>query len=116
MGVSKGVSNLSRSAGVEASANRRVLNKVRSDAEIRAFITKSKAGKATKNKLFDGGALYLTLTPAGTPVWRVKYRLGGKEGVYAVGIYPAITLNAARDEREAVKALLRNGRDPVQNR
>lgn len=56
------------------------------------------------------------MTPAGTPIWRVKYRLGGKERVFAIGSYPAVSLEAARAEREKLKALLREGRDPVQAR
>ncbi|HEX2332336.1 MAG TPA: integrase arm-type DNA-binding domain-containing protein [Burkholderiales bacterium] len=104
---------------MENAINRRVLNKL-TDVKIRAFITKARTGKAPVAKLSDGGALYIMLTPAGTPVWRVKYRVKAnevlKERVYAVGKYPAISLEQARAERDAIKALLREGRDPVQAR
>ena len=30
-------------------------------------------------KHFDGGGLYLEITPAGGRYWRLKYRFGGKE-------------------------------------
>jgi hypothetical protein len=40
---------------------------------VQAFIKKARAGRAATKKLADGGGLYLTLTPAGTPVWRFKY-------------------------------------------
>ena len=93
----------------------RAINKL-SDVKIRAFITKCRAGKATAKKLSDGAGMFLMLTPAGTPVWRIKYRLGGKERLYAVGTYPDISLEAARAQREALKAHLREGRDPVQAR
>jgi integrase len=66
--------------------------------------------------LSDGGGMYLTVTPAGTPAWRVKYRLSGKERLYSIGTYPAISLEAARAEREIIKAHLRAGRDPVKER
>jgi integrase len=99
----------------EAKVGARAINKL-TDLKIKSFISKSKAGKAQKRKLADGGGLYLTLTPAGTPVWRVKYRLGGKEGLYAVGVYPEISLDAARAERAGIKTQLRQGRDPVQAR
>jgi integrase len=49
-------------------------------------------------------------------VWRVKYRYGGVERLYSIGPYPAITLEAARAERDAVRAQLRDGIDPVQAR
>jgi integrase len=84
-----------------------------SDRAVRAFVAKRRAGQAVPTKLSDGGGLYLMMTPAGTAVWRLKYRLGGKEKLYAVGVYPGVGLEAARAEREAVKAYLREGRDPV---
>jgi len=45
---------------------------------------------------FDGAGLYLELTPAGGKCWRMKYRHGGKEKRLAFGVYPAVTLKAAR--------------------
>jgi hypothetical protein len=63
------------------------------DRAVRAFIAKSKAGLAPRKKLTDGGGLYLTLTATGTPVWRVKYRIGPPnqlvERVYSVGPVPS---------------------------
>lgn len=93
----------------------RATNKL-TDLKIRSFITKRRAGKAATAKLSDGGGMYLTITPAGTPAWRVKYRLGGKERLYAIGTYPGIGLEAARIERDVIKAQLRAGRDPVRER
>jgi integrase len=92
-----------------------MINKL-TDLAIRSFIGKSTGGKATTTKLSDGGGLYLMVTPAGTAVWRVKYRFTGKERLFSAGTYPAVTLEAARAQREKVKALLRDGRDPVQTR
>lgn len=93
----------------------RAINKL-TDLKIRSFITKSKAGKAPLTKLSDGGGMYLSITPAGTPVWRLKYRLSGKERLYAIGIYPSISLEAARAERASIKARIRQGHDPVKSR
>ena len=76
-------------------------------------MAKRRAGENVATKLSDGGGLFLTHTPAGTPVWRLKYRLGGKERLYAIGTYPEVGLEAARSSRESVKTLLREGRDPV---
>jgi hypothetical protein len=33
-------------------------------------------------KLFDGGGLFLLVTPAGQRYWRFKYRFAGKEKLY----------------------------------
>lgn len=99
--------------GIENSGGIRALNRL-SDRAVKAFIAKARAGTRTKRKLSDGGGLYLTVTPAGTPVWRIKYRIGDKEKVYAAGVYPDVTLEKARVERALVKEHLRSGRDPVQ--
>lgn len=93
----------------------RGLNKL-SDLRIQAFIRKAKQGVAPSRRLTDGGGLYLAITPAGTPVWRVKYRFSGRERVYAAGVYPAVSLEEARSARDRVKGCLKVGQDPVQAR
>jgi len=42
-------------------------------------------------RLFDGGGLYLEVSPAGGKLWRFKYRFGGKEKRQALGKYPEVT-------------------------
>lgn len=86
------------------------------DKAVRAFVARAKAGTAQKGKLFDGEGLYLLVTAAGTPVWRLKYRHGGKERVLALGVYPTVGLASARGAREAARDQLRDGRDPMQAR
>ena len=39
-------------------------------------------------KLSNGGGLYLQVTPAGGKLWRLKYRVGGKEKLLSIGKYP----------------------------
>ena len=87
-----------------------------SDRGIRSFIGKARVGTAAKGKLSDGGGLYLTLTPNGTPVWRLKYRIAGKEKLYSIGVFPDVGLDAARTQREVVKGQLREGLDPLKTR
>ena len=55
-------------------------------------------------KLSDGGGLQVWIMPNGSKLWRLAYRFDGKQLLMAVGSYPAITLAAARDKREAAKA------------
>jgi integrase len=86
------------------------------DRGIRAYLVRARVGKAPTKKLSDGGGLYITLTPAGTAVWRIKFRYDGKERLYSPGIFPSVSLEAARAAREVVKAYLREGRDPLQAR
>ena len=63
-------------------------------------------------KLFDGGGLFLHVTPAGQRYWRLKYRFAGKEKLLAIGVYPEVGLKEARDRREDAKRLLGEGVDP----
>ena len=67
-------------------------------------------GKALK--LFDGGGLFLLVSPAGGKLWRLKYRFQGKEKLLAIGAYPDISLKDARKRRDEAKELLAKGVDP----
>ena len=40
------------------------------------------------SKLFDGGGLFLLVTPSGGKWWRLKYRNGGKEKLLSLGNLP----------------------------
>lgn len=67
-------------------------------------------------RLFDGGGLYLEISPAGGKWWRLKYRFDGKEKRLSLGVYPDISLKEARDRRDAARKLLADGVDPGANR
>ena len=47
-------------------------------------------------KLADSGGLYLFVSPSGSKLWRYKFRIAGKENVFAIGEYPALSLQDAR--------------------
>ena len=67
-------------------------------------------------RLFDGGGLYLEVSPSGGKWWRLKYRFGGKEKRLSLGVYPGVSLKDARDRRDASRKLLADGIDPSENR
>lgn len=67
-------------------------------------------------KLFDGGGLFLLVTPSGGKWWRLKYRFGGKEKLISLGVYPDTTLLEARSRRAEAKKLLSEGIDPAEAR
>jgi integrase len=69
--------------------------------------------KANPYKLADGGGMFLYITPAGGRSWRLKYRFGGKEKLMTFGLYPSVTLEDARKQRDAAKAELTTGNDPA---
>jgi hypothetical protein len=60
-------------------------------------------------RIFDGGGLYLEVSPAGGKLWRLKYRIGGAEKRLALGKYPEVTLKDARERRDDTRKLLANG-------
>lgn len=64
-------------------------------------------------KLFDGGGLFLFVSPTGAKVWRLAYRLDGKQKTISFGAYPDVSLSDARQQRDKVKAVLREGGDPM---
>lgn len=78
-------------------------------------IRKAKTSEKTR-RLFDGGGLYIEISPAGGKLWRLKYRYSGKEKRLALGIYPEVSLAQARKRREAARELLADGIDPGEDR
>jgi len=63
-------------------------------------------------KVSDGGGLNLMITPGGSKLWRLAYRFAGKQKTLAIGVYPAISLEKAREARKEAKRLLAEGIDP----
>ena len=62
--------------------------------------------------LFDGGGLFLLITPSGGKLWRFKYRFDGKEKLISLGTYPEISLVEARQKREEARQQVAHGIDP----
>jgi integrase len=99
------------------------------DAKIRSSNPSEKPVKLT-----DAGGLYLEVRPSGSKLWRYRYRIAGRENVYAVGEYcqaPSgesnaeainrkasgrFTLAEARQERDRCKGLVKQGIHPAHNR
>jgi integrase len=63
-------------------------------------------------KLADGGGMFLLITPAGGKLWRLKFRVDGREKLLAMGAYPEIGLGEARRRREEARELIALGKDP----
>jgi len=71
---------------------------------------------AKARKLADSGGLYLLIKATGSKLWRWKYRVGGREKLLALGIYPDISLSAARDACAQARREVANGGDPGKSR
>lgn len=63
-------------------------------------------------KMADGAGMFLLVTPAGGKLWRLKYRIDGREKLLAIGAYPEIGLSDARKRRDEARALFALGKDP----
>jgi integrase len=72
----------------------------------------AKAGE-TDRKLADEKGLYLLVTSTGSKLWRLKYRIDGKEKKLALGAYPDVGLKDARAKRDEARKAAQAGRDPA---
>jgi len=81
--------------------------------EIAAKNAKPQSGQY---KLSAGDGMYLLIKPTGGKYWRLKYRYAGKEKIYAIGVYPEISLKLARELKDDIRVKLRNGIDPTAER
>ena len=77
------------------------------DAQIRALKPREKPFKT-----FDGGGLYIQVTPKGGRWWRLKYRFAGREKLLSLGTYPDTSLKLARSKRDNARTLLAQNIDP----
>ncbi|MGF6780658.1 tyrosine-type recombinase/integrase [Paraburkholderia sp. GAS334] len=73
-------------------------------------------GTIQPTRLIDGNGLVLEVKAKGAGVWRYRFELGGKPGIYTLGNYPAISLSDARKERERLRELVKQGINPVHDR
>ena len=71
----------------------------------------AKAGVSDR-KLADSKGLYLLVTASGSKLWRLKYRIDGKEKKLALGSYPEVGLKEARARRDAARQSAQAGSDP----
>ena len=77
--------------------------------------TKIKALKPSKKayRVSDGGGLYLQVTPAGSKLWRYRFRFDGRQKQLSLGMYPDVSLAAARKHHQEARTLLADGIDPA---
>ena len=103
------------------------------DSAIRNAPAKAQPYKLD-NYLPIGGGLHIEIRPTGAKLWRYRYRISGKENLYAVGEYGqprkgetpkeaearraggVFTLAEAERERDRCRALVKQGVHPAQVR
>lgn len=67
-------------------------------------------------KLTDDKGLYLEVKPNGVKAWRYRFKLSGKESIFSIGDYPAISLSTAREKRQEARELVKQEINPVHHR
>lgn len=80
---------------------------------LTATAVKNAKPKDRDYKLTDGGGLYLLVTRAGGKYWRYNFALAGRERTKALGVYPEVSLEAARTAHQQARDNLKAGLDPV---
>ena len=61
----------------------------------------------------DEGGMFLEVMPGGSKVWRMRYRLAGKQEKITLGEYPVYSLAEARTWRDDCKGLAGRGLSPM---
>ncbi|MBA3563075.1 MAG: DUF4102 domain-containing protein, partial [Gammaproteobacteria bacterium] len=61
----------------------------------------------------DGRGLVIEVMPGGKRVWRLRYRLNGKQEKVTLGEYPAYSLQEARQWRENCRGMVAKGESPM---
>jgi len=63
-----------------------------SDVQIKNLRPKARAFEA-----YDSHGLFVSVTPTGSKLWRLKYRIDGREKLISLGQYPLVSLKEARE-------------------
>lgn len=61
----------------------------------------------------DGHGLVIEVLPTGSKVWRLRYRLSGRQEKVTIGPYPEFTLAEARDKAAEMRRLVARGESPA---
>ena len=67
-------------------------------------------------RLSDGEGLFFEITANGTRRWLYRFKLDGKNGMFIVGRYPALSLKEAREKHQQAKSLVNQGIKPARER
>jgi integrase len=74
------------------------------------------APREREYKMGDAGGLYLLVRPNGSRLWRMKYRVAGREQKLSFGAYPEVSLRDARLKRDEARVEIGRGGNPAKER
>lgn len=83
---------------------------------LTAIEIKALPATARSYRRSDEKGLYIEVFPNGSKLWRVKYRIAGKEKRLALGSWPEVSLAEARQMRDEARKKVRDGCDPLHER
>jgi integrase len=72
--------------------------------------------EAKPYKLNAGDGLFLIVMPNGSKRWRLRYFYLSKEKMLSLGLFPAVSLQEAREARDIARKQLAQGVDPSRDR
>lgn len=76
----------------------------------------AKPDLSKNRKITDGNGLFVLVLTSGVKSFRFKYNFAGKEKLMTLGQYSEMRLAAARAKRDAARALVVAGIDPMAER
>lgn len=81
------------------------------DADIRRIKSADKP-----QKIKDSNGLFLLVSPSGSKLWRYRFEVGGKESMCSLGAYPDVSLAAARQARDEMRKIVKQGVSPAHHK
>jgi integrase len=78
------------------------------DTKLRNLKPKQKAFSIS-----DGNGLHIEVMPGGKKVWRLRYRINGRQEKVSLGEYPSFSLLDARGWREECRKMVAKGDSPM---
>ena len=84
--------------------------------KLTEFAVKKAKPIAKQFKLSDGGGLYLLVHSNGSKYWRFDFRFDGKQKSSSLGVWPEVSMAAARRKRDQAKRIIKEGVNPIQEK
>lgn len=85
-------------------------------AELTTVAARNAKPREKAYRLAAGKGLYLQVMPNGAKYWRLKYRFPKTPKMISLGVFPEVSLAAARAARDEARRLLASGVDPSTQR
>lgn len=84
--------------------------------KLTAVQVRNAKAKDKPYKLADGNGLYIHVATSGKKTWRYRFKLAGKESIFTLGHYPAMSLEKARKAKAQARELVKAGKNPAKER